>query len=184
MINDGWLQSVGSDEVTHVPSPNFNARPNHSDLDLIVLHNISLPPGEYGGGYIEQLFLNTLDWSAHPYFQTIKGLEVSSHCLIDRRGRVKQFVSFLDRAWHAGLSEYCGRSNCNDFSIGIELEGVDDVPYTDVQYEQLSLLITLLLKEYPRLCKEAIVGHSEIAPGRKTDPGPAFDWRRFSQSIE
>ena len=145
MINNGWLDLPPRDSVVVCASPNFNARPDGCTIDLIVVHNISLPPNEFGGGFIEQFFLNVLRGDLHPYFQTIEGLEVSAHCLIARDGSITQFVSFLDRAWHAGLSEYQGRANCNDFSVGIELEGTDTSLYTDEQYASLERLIKALL---------------------------------------
>lgn len=167
-----------------VDSPNFNARPKERlPLRLLVIHNISLPPGEFGGGYIERFFCNTLDTSLHPYFQTIDGLRVSAHCLIDRAGDTTQFVSFLDRAWHAGVSQFHGDDNCNDFSIGIELEGTDDLGYSDEQYTALVTLSLALLEHYPDMCIDNILGHSDIAPGRKTDPGVAFDWPRFRAAL-
>ena len=184
MINNGWLDLSPPDSVVVCASPNFNDRPVQCAIDLIVVHNISLPPNEFGGGFIEQFFLNVLNCAQHPYFQTIEGLEVSAHCLIARDGTITQFVSFLDRAWHAGLSEYQGRVNCNDFSIGIELEGTDECLYTDEQYERLGSLIKALLSEYPAITKNRIVGHSDIAPGRKTDPGPAFDWMRLRTKLD
>ena len=188
MITDGWLTEKplarADQRVKHCPSPNFNERPSHCLIDLIVVHNISLPPNQFGGGYIEQFFQNNLDHTAHPYFQTIDGLKVSSHCLITRDGGLVQFVSFLDRAWHAGVSEYCGKTQCNDFSVGIELEGADDIPYEAIQYKRLADLINELLKAYPSLSIREIVGHSDIAPGRKTDPGPAFDWSTLKQLLE
>lgn len=173
----GWL--VG---VQQCPSPNFNARPE-AEVSLLVVHNISLPPREFGGGFIEDFFCNRLHAAAHPYFAHISALQVSAHCLIDRNGRITQFVSFAERAWHAGQSEYQGRANCNDFSVGIELEGADDVPYTDAQYNSLCTVASLLLQQYPKLTVERVVGHCDIAPTRKTDPGPAFDWPRFRASL-
>lgn len=167
-----------------IESPNCNQRPQPAAIELIVIHNISLPPGSYGDGHIEALFTNCLDCSSHPDFADLEGLEVSSHLLIDRQGNVTQFVAFDQRAWHAGQSSYCGRENCNDFSIGIELEGVDDKPYTEKQYNSLAGVVGQLLGAYPRLTTEAIVGHSDIAPGRKTDPGPAFDWQYFRQKLQ
>ncbi len=149
--------------------------------DLIVLHGISLPPGEYGGGYIEALFTNTLDADAHPYFASIAELEVSAHFLIRRTGELVQFVPTDQCAWHAGLSCWRGRERCNDFSIGIELEGRDDQAYADEQYYSLTDLLAALKRQYPTISEDAIVGHSDIAPGRKTDPGPAFDWPRLSR---
>lgn len=159
-----------------VRSPNFNARPTGTLPSLIVVHNISLPPGEFGTGAIDQLFCNTLDCSAHPFFAELTELRVSSHFLIDRSGVLTQFVSCGERAWHAGLSSWAGRTQCNDFSIGVELEGMDDHPYETVQYEALARLIRELRIRYPTLARGAIAGHSDIAPGRKTDPGPAFRW--------
>lgn len=157
-------------------SPNRDARPPGSELELIVIHNISLPPGEFGGGWIEALFTNQLDAQAHPYFVQIHQLKVSAHLLIHRNGAVTQFVPFNQRAWHAGESCYRGRACCNDFSIGVELEGTDSVPYERVQYERLAAIIHVLLRAYPTLSEHSIAGHEHIAPQRKTDPGPAFDW--------
>jgi len=147
-----------------------------------VVHGISLPPGQFGSGDIEALFTNKLDPTAHPYFAEVAHLEVSAHFLIRRTGEVVQFVSADERAWHAGVSSWCGREHCNDFSIGIELEGTDDAPYEDPQYEALAALISVLRNHYPYIRSDAIVGHSDIAPGRKTDPGPAFDWQRVRQA--
>ena len=175
----GWLS-----DVEHVPSPNFGARPAGADVRLIVVHGISLPPGQYGGGHIERFFCNRLDTSAHEYFATISELEVSAHCLIERTGRLVQFVSFADRAWHAGVSSWRGEDNCNDFSIGIELEGCDEESYTDAQYRNLAKLVIGLRKQYPALTPDALCGHSDIAPGRKTDPGPFFDWARLNRMID
>lgn len=162
-----------------MPSPNFNARPAHVSVDLLVVHNISLPPGEFGGQGIEQLFTNILNSAEHPYYATIASLEVSAHFLIRRDGEIVQFVSVDNRAWHAGQSLWCDRDNCNDFSVGIELEGTDDLPYEEIQYTQLQRLVDALRRYFPRLDADAVVGHSDIAPGRKTDPGPAFDWSRL-----
>ncbi|MEM7020940.1 MAG: 1,6-anhydro-N-acetylmuramyl-L-alanine amidase AmpD [Pseudomonadota bacterium] len=178
ITSEGWLI-----EAAHIPSPNFDERPENVKIDLIVIHNISLPPGEFGGHFIDQLFTNTLNPQEHPYFQTISTLRVSSHILIHRLGDVVQYVSFNKRAWHAGQSNYQGRERCNDFAIGIELEGTDDTPYTDAQYQQLALLIQLLWAHYPTLKPEHLTGHSDIAPGRKTDPGLAFDWPRLRQML-
>jgi len=164
-------------------SPNANDRPEGCVPELLVIHNISLPPGQFGGGQVQALFQNTLDSSAHPYFAEIADLQVSAHLLVERDGAVTQFVPFNRRAWHAGVSCYQGRSACNDFSIGIELEGCDDIPYSDAQYQQLAAVIKQLLLCYPTLSPERIVGHSDIAPGRKTDPGPAFDWSRLRRLI-
>lgn len=178
-IQDHWLHPV-----RRVVSPNFDERPAGQAPDLIVIHSISLPPGCYGGSYIEQLFTNCLDPQAHPYFATIHQLEVSSHVLIDRQGNIVQFVPFDARAWHAGVSEYQGRSRCNDFSIGIELEGTDNSAYTADQYHSLAALTRCLLDHYPSLSTQHITGHEHIAPGRKTDPGVCFEWQRFLASVE
>lgn len=177
-IREGWLYPC-----RQVPSPNFNARPEAAELSLLVIHNISLPPEQYGGGYIEQFFCNQLDSTLHPYFQTICDLQVSSHLLIDRGGGVVQFVSFLERAWHAGESSFLGCSNCNDFSIGIELEGSDTAPFTAAQYSSLLAVTQAIMAEYPGITPDSIVGHSDIAPGRKTDPGPFFDWSSYRHAL-
>lgn len=166
-----------------MPSPNFEKRPADADIELIVVHAISLPPGQYGGGYIQQFFGNRLDPKAHDYFAEIADLRVSAHCLIERTGKVIQFVSFEDRAWHAGASCWHERENCNDFSIGIELEGCDDDIFEDAQYDALAQLVIALRKQYPAISEQALCGHSDIAPGRKTDPGPGFDWARLSTTI-
>jgi len=165
--------------VRQCPSPNQGERPAGSEVSLLVIHNISLPPGQFGGGYIEQFFSNALNADEHSYFAEIAELQVSSHLLIDRQGEVVQFVPLGRRAWHAGDSSFAGCGNCNDYSIGIELEGTDTVPYSDQQYQSLVRLSRQLLEAYPALSAERIVGHSDIAPGRKTDPGSAFDWPRF-----
>jgi AmpD protein len=177
-IVNGWLV-----DAIACPSPNFNQRPAGTEISLLVIHNISLPPGEFGGGYVQQFFRNQLDANADAYFASIAGLRVSSHLFVARDGRVTQFVAFTQRAWHAGTSSYEGVSNCNDFSIGIELEGTDDIPYTDSQYESLKKVTRQLLVTYPTLTPARITGHEHIAPGRKTDPGPAFDWPRYLQSL-
>jgi AmpD protein len=148
-----------------------------------VLHNISLPPGQFGGGHVQTLFQNCLDPGLHPYFTEIEGLQVSAHLLLERDGDLTQFVGFDRRAWHAGVSSYQGREACNDFSIGIELEGADLIPYSQIQYRQLAALISQLLRHYPTLDRSRIVGHSDIAPGRKTDPGPAFDWDELNRLL-
>ena len=158
------------------PSPNCDARPEGEAPSLIVLHGISLPPGEFGGPWIDDLFTNRLDPQAHPYFVGLAGLRVSAHLLLRRDGECVQYVPFHRRAWHAGASCYQGRERCNDFSIGIELEGADDQPYTAAQYHTLAAVIRALLRAYPALDTARITGHSDIAPGRKTDPGPGFDW--------
>ena len=165
--------------VRWCPSPNFGPRPDGSSISLLVVHNISLPPEQFGGPHIENFFCNCLDTAAHPYFETIAELKVSAHALIRRDGSVIQFVSCLDRAWHAGRSSFQGKEECNDYSIGIELEGADDVPYTEDQYRALARLARLVITAWPEVTPDRIAGHSDIAPGRKTDPGPAFAWSRF-----
>jgi AmpD protein len=175
----GWI-----DGVQRLPSPNFDPRPAGCAVELIVVHNISLPPGEFGGPYVAQLFTNTLDPGAHPYFRDIAHRPVSAHLFVDRRGGMTQFVSLHDRAWHAGVSAFRGRERCNDFSVGIELEGADDVPFEDRQYERLGELVRLLRGRWPVLADpDRLVGHSDVAPGRKTDPGPAFDWVRLRRLL-
>lgn len=164
-------------------SPNQDDRPAGGALELLVIHGISLPPGEFEGGYVEALFCNRLDWGAHAYFEQIRGLKVSAHAFIRRSGEVIQFVPFSHRAWHAGESEFRGRDCCNDFSIGIELEGEDTVPYAESQYESLIGVCRALLRTYPGLNARCIAAHSDIAPGRKTDPGPAFDWMRLYDAL-
>ncbi|CAM4148056.1 1,6-anhydro-N-acetylmuramyl-L-alanine amidase AmpD [Acinetobacter pragensis] len=165
-----------------IPSPNYNQRPKQAEIQLVVVHNISLPPSQFGGGYIEQFFQNALDWAAHPYFQTIEGMQVSAHLLILRSGEVLQFVNFNDRAWHAGRSSYLGQKECNDYSIGIELEGSDDLPFEQAQYDALSAVTACLQQAYPKI-QQHLAGHSDIAPGRKTDPGPFFDWNKFRTQL-
>ena len=160
-------------------SPNQSDRSASANIDLLIIHNISLPPGEYATGCIDQLFYNSLDRNAHPFFEEISELKVSSHFLIDRQGAITQYVPLDKKAWHAGESEFCGRSNCNDFSIGIELEGTDFEPFTDAQYDSLVELSVNILKEVPNIDPDRIVGHSDVAPGRKTDPGPYFQWERY-----
>ncbi len=170
----GWLE-----DARRVPSPNHDERPLGAVIDLIVVHGISLPPGEYGNRFIDELFINRLNPEAHPYFQGVAGLRVSAHVLIDREGKLTQYVPFHRRAWHAGLSEFLGRSCCNDFSIGIELEGFDDDPYEEGQYWVLARLIQKLVLHWPAISPDRVVGHSDISPGRKTDPGPAFSWNKL-----
>ena len=174
----GWL-----DGSIHIPSPNHNQRPDE-EVSLLVIHNISLPPGEFGTGMVDALFTNQLPIDTHPFFQEISDLRVSAHFLIERCGRIKQYVSCNDRAWHAGISCFQERAGCNDFSIGIELEGTDDSPFTDSQYSSLCRLGAELIKNYPQITPARICGHSDIAPGRKTDPGPFFDWKRFLEGCE
>lgn len=170
-------------EIKHIPSPNSNARPDENDISLIVIHCISLPPQQFGGDYINQLFCNQLNPEDHPYFQDIFQLKVSAHLLIKRSGEIVQYVAFNQRAWHAGISNYQGRENCNDFAIGIELEGTETIPYTSEQYQQLASVIKLLLQHYPLLSKQHITGHSDIAPQRKTDPGDSFQWSKLRQLL-
>ena len=165
----GWLSAARA-----CPSPNFGPRPQGSSITLVVIHSISLPPGEYGGDAIERLFTNRLDWEAHPYYREIRGLEVSAHFVVRRDGELLQFVSCEQRAWHAGLSSWQGRENCNDYSIGIELEGLEGECFEAEQYDALAALLVELAQRYPL---QAVVGHEHVAPGRKLDPGPGFDWR-------
>ena len=164
-------------------SPNQDARPADMQTDLVVLHGISLPPGQFGGREIEQLFTNTLDWDSHDYFDKIRGLKVSTHLLIRRDGELVQFVPLTKRAWHAGDSCFQGRNNCNDCSIGIELEGEDELPYDDRQYDTLISVLAAMLTTYSELSARRIAAHSDISPGRKTDPGPAFDWLRLYDGL-
>jgi len=177
-IKEGYLSFA-----RQAPSPNFNERPHQQDISLLVIHNISLPPEQFGGPYIEQFFTNQLDESVHPYFQSLADVKVSAHMLITRQGEVIQFVSCDLRAWHAGVSSFDGNDNCNDFSIGIELEGSDVSPYTDEQYQALAQVTRLLLAHYPNMTRERIAGHSDIAPGRKTDPGEYFNWKYYHSLI-
>lgn len=176
-IKNGLLQ-----QAQWLPSPNYGARPEN-EVSLLVIHNISLPPGQFGGGYVQQFFQNRLSPDEHPYFADIAALQVSSHLLIERTGHIVQFVNFNDRAWHAGVSCFAGRDNCNDYSIGIELEGCDDTPYSARQYQVLAEVTQALMVAYPEITPERITGHEHIAPGRKTDPGPAFDWSAFKKDI-
>lgn len=178
ITEDGWLEAV-----RWLPSPNFDKRPARTEISLLVIHSISLPPGSFGGSYVDEFFCNKLDPSEHPYFSEIAGIEVSAHLFIDRGGRITQFVPFMERAWHAGESSFANCDNCNDYSIGIELEGTDDSPYTDDQYRALAQVTRSLMTAYPRLTKDRIVGHCDIAPGRKTDPGEMFDWQRYLTSM-
>lgn len=178
LIINGWLQGA-----VRCPSPNFNARPENTDISLLVIHNISLPPGEFGGGYVQQFFQNQLDSSVHPYFASIAELQVSAHLFIERDGKVTQFVPFDARAWHAGSSSFAGVADCNNYSIGIELEGTDELPYSDAQYTALEKVTRQLMQTYPKLTPARITGHEHIAPGRKTDPGPAFDWPRYRRAL-
>jgi len=170
-------------QARQVSSPNQDERPAGCLPELIVVHGIALPPGEYGGPWIDQLFSNCLDPRAHPYFRKIAGLKVSSHLLIRRDGELVQYVSFYRRAWHAGRSCYAGREGCNDFSVGVELEGSDNMPYTAGQYDVLGEAIMALRRFMPSLSNAPVVGHCDIAPGRKTDPGPAFDWAQLTRIV-
>ncbi len=174
-----WISNV-----RRVKSPNCDERPAQTDISLIVIHGISLPPRHYGHRYIDQLFTNTLDPDQHPYFREIQHLRVSTHLLIDRGGAVTQYVPFDRRAWHAGESSFEGCVACNDFSIGIELEGCDDEPYEQAQYARLAIIVQSLMAAYPLITRNRITGHSDIAPLRKTDPGPAFDWEYFYNLLD
>lgn len=165
-------------------SPNHNDRPAGANVNLLVIHGISLPPGQFGGNWVHELFFNQLDPSQHAYFKEIAHLKVSSHLYIDREGNLWQFVPFNKRAWHAGTSSFDGKENCNDYSIGIELEGTDETPYTAKQYDTLIKATNAIIKAYPAITSDRIVGHCDIAPERKTDPGSAFDWVKYKQSLE
>ena len=171
----GWLR-----HAVRLPSPNFGPRPPQACIDLVVVHSISLPPGQYGGSGVQELFTNRLDWDAHPYYQQIRGLEVSSHFYIRRDGELWQFVSCDDRAWHAGRSSYRGRDNCNDDSIGVELEGLEGETFEPAQYEALASLCQTLCERYPIA---HLAGHEHVAPGRKLDPGPGFDWQQLQARL-
>ena len=177
-ISEGWLQGC-----KHIPSPNYGERPLGAKVELVVLHNISLPPGEFGGPHVAELFTNSLDPQGHPYFEEIADLRVSAHFLIRRDGRVIQFVSTKDMAWHAGLSQWRDREKCNEFSLGIELEGTDTHLYTQEQYVRLEEIILKCRAAHPDIEEDAIVGHSDIAPGRKTDPGESFDWQELQTRL-
>ncbi|MEE9337723.1 MAG: 1,6-anhydro-N-acetylmuramyl-L-alanine amidase AmpD [Methylococcaceae bacterium] len=177
-IDNHWLN-----QATKVESPNCDERPIKDDISLIVVHCISLPPDQFGGGYIDQLFCNQLNPDDHDYFKQIYQLKVSAHLLIKRCGEVVQYVPFDKRAWHAGVSNYKGKEQCNDYSIGIELEGTETIDYTDAQYKQLNRVIKAILTQYPKLSTEHIVGHCDVSPERKIDPGDSFDWDRLSLEI-
>jgi len=179
VVKRGWLQGV-----RRVSSPNCEPRPPGCEPELLVIHNISLPPGQYGSDCIERFFTNCLDWNLHPFFEEIRDVRVSAHVLIRRDGDIVQFVCFNERAWHAGQSCFNGRENCNDFSVGIELEGTDTDTYSGEQYSALTAVTRALLRAYPGLSRDRIAGHSDIAPGRKTDPGPGFDWPRYLASLD
>ncbi|WGY47863.1 1,6-anhydro-N-acetylmuramyl-L-alanine amidase AmpD [Vibrio sp. ABG19] len=179
MIDDqGWYA-----DARHVPSPFFDQRSDAQDISLLVVHNISLPPGQFGGPYIEQFFTGCLDPQAHPFFAVIHNMGVSAHCLIRRDGEVVQFVPFSARAWHAGQSSFAGRTRCNDYSIGIELEGCDYVAYSEAQYQALTRITQALMQTYPAITLPRITGHQYIAPARKTDPGLVFDWQKFRRLL-
>lgn len=175
----GWLKGV-----RRCPSPNFGPRPEQASVSLLVVHNISLPPGQFGGNAIERFFCNELDGQEHPYFEQICDMKVSAHVLIRRDGECIQFVSFLDRAWHAGRSSFHGEDECNDFSIGIELEGADHIPYEPAQYRALANLARVVMQRWPQITRERMTGHCDIAPGRKTDPGPAFSWPALFEALD
>jgi AmpD protein len=175
---DGWVSGA-----RRCPSPNCNARPAGVPVSLLVVHNISLPPGHFGGHWIDDLFCNRLDHGAHPYFETLRGLQVSAHFLIRRSGELVQYVPVGARAWHAGKSSFAGVENCNDFSVGVELEGTDERAYTQRQYRRLVSLSVLLLRKFPDITPARIAGHSDIAPQRKTDPGPSFDWQCYRSAL-
>ena len=176
--SSGLIQPARRLETEHC-----DERDDPNDISLLVIHNISLPPGQFGGPYIDQLFTGGLDPEAHPYFKEIAGLRVSSHLLIRRNGELVQYVPFHQRAWHAGVSQFAGRQRCNDYSIGIELEGTDDIPYAGIQYQVLAKVTQAIMQAYPQIKPERITGHSNIAPERKTDPGPAFDWHHYRQLL-
>jgi N-acetyl-anhydromuramoyl-L-alanine amidase len=171
----GWLA-----RAQRLSSPNFGKRPSESTIDTVILHSISLPPGQYGGQEVQALFTNQLDWDAHPYFQQIRGMQVSSHFYIRRDGQLWQFVSCDERAWHAGQSSFAGRDNCNDYSIGIELEGLEGETFESEQYTQLAELLHNLRAHYPIA---QVLGHEHVAPGRKLDPGPGFDWQQLQKTV-
>lgn len=177
-IEQGWLK-----DCQQVPSPHFDKRPDPQDISLLVIHYISLPPEEFGGGYIDDFFQGKLDPNRHPYFAEISVIRVSAHCLIDRQGKITQYVNLNDRAWHAGVSSFEGREKCNDFAIGIELEGSNEQPFTDAQYQSLQKLTKLIMQAYPKITRDRIVGHADISPGRKIDPGQYFDWSRYLNGL-
>ncbi|MBQ4837581.1 MULTISPECIES: 1,6-anhydro-N-acetylmuramyl-L-alanine amidase AmpD [Pseudoalteromonas] len=176
---DQWLKFA-----KHRPSPHHDERPNECDIELLVIHNISLPAGQFGTSYVDDLFMGTIDCHAHESFASLQGVRVSAHCFIRRDGEVIQYVPFSKRAWHAGVSSYRGREKCNDFSIGIELEGTDNDAYTPAQYEALVAVSRAIIVRYPKITTEQIVGHCDIAPVRKTDPGEAFDWSYYLDLLQ
>ena len=177
-------QQQATIELELRPSPHWNLRPQDTLISLLVIHCISLPTGQYGNSYIDDLFMGVLDTDADESFADLAGVRVSAHCVVFRNGNVRQYVPFQYRAWHAGVSEFEGRQNCNDFSIGIELEGTEHQPYTDAQYQSLVLLTRQLMQDFPAITTDRIVGHQQIAPGRKTDPGPSFDWNRYQSALK
>lgn len=179
-LNQGHVVS----ELEQRESPHWNMRPENMDISLLVIHCISLPAGQFGNSYIDDLFMGVLDTTADNSFADLAGIRVSAHCVIFRNGLIRQYVPFHLRAWHAGVSEFDGRQNCNDFSIGIELEGTEHQAYTDAQYQSLVLLTRQLMQDFPAITTERIVGHQQIAPGRKTDPGPSFDWHRYQSALK
>lgn len=170
-------------EAIQKPTEHFNQRPKHAQVSLLMIHNISLPAGHFSGSYVSDLFCGTLDTNSHPTFCDLKGVRVSSHLFIRRNAQVIQFVNFNNRAWHAGVSSFNGVENCNDYSIGIELEGTDNMPFTKRQYVKLTSITKQLMKAYPDINTSSICGHSDVAPGRKTDPGPFFDWARYTEAL-
>jgi AmpD protein len=178
-VRQGWLADARRRE-----SPHADERPAGARITLVVLHNVSLPPGEFAGSWVEDFFTGRLDTSAHPYFATIRELHVAPHLLIRRDGEIIQFVAFPRRAWHAGCSSWQGSEDCNDYSIGIEIEGADTIPYTDAQYAALEAVIPALVEAYPGIGEGGIVGHTDVAPKRKSDPGSAFDWTRLARALD
>jgi AmpD protein len=177
-IINGILQ-----EAKQIPSPNFDERPPQETVDLLVIHNISLPPNQFDNNYIIDFFCNKLKIDEHPYFKTIKNSRVSAHFLIRRDGQIIQFINTENRAWHAGFSEFNHKKNCNDYSIGIELEGTDDIKYNQKQYQNLTTLTKTIMQQYPKITKNRIIGHNKIAVGRKTDPGDSFNWDKYLQKL-
>lgn len=177
-IINGWLTPCNV-----LQSPHFDLRPNPQEISLLIIHYISLPPEQFGGHYIDDFFQGKLDYNAHPYFTQLKNMRVSAHCLINRQGEITQYVNFQHRAWHAGVSQFEGREKCNDFSIGIELEGSNEQPFTPKQYHTLTSLTQIIMQNYPLITPERIVGHCDVAPNRKIDPGQYFDWQYYLTSL-
>lgn len=178
-IAEGWLNTA-----KQLPSPHFDLRPNEQDISLLIIHYISLPPEEFGSHYIDDFFLGKLDCNAHPYFAQLVNIRVSSHCFINRKGEITQYVNFNHRAWHAGISVFQGREKCNDFSIGIELEGSNEIPFTEQQYLSLIKLTKSIMQHYPHITADRIVGHCDVAPERKIDPGQYFNWQKYLSALE